>query len=77
VDEWMEPRALDVVVNKVVLNMDSLKVVRILIAKVTPEYLQAFYLKKTILDVLKEQSPWLHRILLTGADNPGCTGEHK
>ena len=48
----MEPRALDVVVNKVVLNMDSLKVVRILIAKVTPEYLQAFYLKKTILDVL-------------------------
>jgi hypothetical protein len=67
VHEWMEPRALDIVVNKVVLEMDSLKVFRMSVAEVTPEYLQAFDLKKTITDVLEERSPWLRKILLTAA----------
>ena len=54
VDGWMEPRALDIVVNKVVLEMDSLKVFRMLIAEVTPKYLQAFALKKTIMGMLED-----------------------
>jgi hypothetical protein len=59
VDEWMEPRVLDIVVNKAVLEMDELKEFRMSIAEVMPEYLQAFDLKKTI--------------MCSRSDHHGCT----
>jgi hypothetical protein len=63
--QWVNVRALDVVLKWVSKEMDSLRVFQMSIKDISPEFLMEFKLQTKITDVLEQLSPWLRRILLT------------
>jgi hypothetical protein len=75
--QWVNIRALDVVLKRVSKEMDALRAFQMSIKDITPEFLMEFKLQTEITDVLGQISPWLRRILLTAAQTRRASIENK
>ena len=67
---------LDIVLKKIMKEMDSLRLFRMSIKDLTPEFLMEFNLQSAITEVLEDRSPWLRRILLTAAQTRRASVEN-
>ena len=74
--EWVNVRVLDIVLKKITKEMDSLRLFRMSIKDLTPEFLMEFNLQSVITEVLEDRSPWLRRILLTAAQTRRASVEN-
>lgn len=75
--QWVNVRALDIVLKRISKEMDSLRVFQMSIKDISPEFLMEFKLQTEITDVLEQLSPWLRRILLTAAQTRRASIENR
>jgi hypothetical protein len=73
---WVNVRALNIVLKKVTKEMDSLRLFRMSIKDLTPEFLMEFRLQSAITEILEDRSQWLRCILLTAAQTHRASVEN-